>query len=106
MKKIGFIITCLCFSSTVFSQAKSQKQQQEFSVKNKKITVYTTAENSNLKLTSTDNLVFSASKQPLETETSIFVEPSKKFQKFIGIGGAATDASAEVFAKLSKEKQT
>lgn len=106
MKKIGFIITCLCFSSTVFSQAKSQKQQQEFSAKNKKITVYTTAENSNLKLTSTDNLVFSTSKQPLETETSVFVEPSKKFQKFIGIGGAATDASAEVFAKLSKEKQT
>ena len=106
MKKMGFIITCLCFSSTVFSQAKSQKQQQEFSTKNKKITVYTTAENSNLKLTYTDNLVFSASKQPLETETSIFVEPSKKFQKFMGIGGAATDASAEVFAKLSKEKQT
>ena len=106
MKKMGFIITCLCFSSTVFSQTKSQKQQQEFSTKNKKITVYTTAENSNLKLTYTDNLVFSASKQPLETETSIFVEPSKKFQKFMGIGGAATDASAEVFAKLSKEKQT
>lgn len=106
MKKIGIIITCLCFSSTLFSQTKSQKQQYKFSAKNKKITVYTTAENSNLKLTSTDNLVFSASKQPLETETSVFVEPSKKFQKFVGIGGAATDASAEVFAKLSKEKQT
>jgi len=105
MKKIGFIITCLCFSATVFSQAKSQKQQQKFSTTNKKITVYTTAENSNLKLTSTDNLVFSSAKQPLETETSIFVEPSKKFQKFMGIGGAVTDASAEVFAKLSKEKQ-
>ena len=105
IKKIGFIVSCLCFSSTVFSQVKSPKQQQKFSTTNKKITVYTTAENSNLKLTATDNLVFSSAKQPLETETSIFVEPSKKFQKFIGIGGAVTDASAEVFAKLSKEKQ-
>ena len=106
MKKIGVIITCLCFSSTVFSQLKSPKQEQKFTTTNKKITVYTTAEKSNLKLTATHNLVFSASKQPLETETSIFVEPSKKFQNFIGIGGAITDASAEVFAKLSKEKQT
>nr|WP_315248750.1 glycoside hydrolase family 30 protein [uncultured Flavobacterium sp.] len=106
MKKIGVIITCLCFSSTVFSQLKSPKQEQKFTTTNKKITVYTTAEKSNLKLTATDNLVFSASKQPLETETSIFVEPAKKFQNFIGIGGAITDASAEVFAKLSKEKQT
>ena len=106
MKKIGVIITCLCFSSTVFSQLKSPKQEQKFTTTNKKITVYTTAEKSNLKLTATHNLVFSASKQPLETETSIFVEPAKKFQNFIGIGGAITDASAEVFAKLSKEKQT
>jgi glucosylceramidase len=105
IKKIGFIISCLCFSSAVFSQVKSPKQQQKFSTANKKITVYTTAENSNLKLTATDNLVFSSAIQPLETETSIFVEPSKKFQKFMGIGGAVTDASAEVFAKLSKEKQ-
>jgi glucosylceramidase len=106
MKKIGVVITCLCFSSTVFSQLKNPKQEQKFTTTNKKITVYTTAEKSNLKLTATHNLVFSASKQPLETETSIFVEPAKKFQNFIGIGGAITDASAEVFAKLSKEKQT
>lgn len=107
MKKIGFILTCLCFSLTVlYSQAKKPKQEQKFITANKKITVYTTAEKTNLKLTPTDNLVFSASKQPLETETSIFVEPAKKFQEFIGIGGAITDASAEIFAKLSKEKQT
>ncbi|WP_163408932.1 glycoside hydrolase family 30 protein [Flavobacterium ajazii] len=107
MKKIGFILICLCFSSTVlYSQVKKTKQEQKFITANKKITVYTTAEKTNLKLTLTDNLVFSASKQPLEIETSIFVEPAKKFQNFIGIGGAITDASAEIFAKLSKEKQT
>jgi glucosylceramidase len=43
-------------------------------------------------------------KQPLETQVCIFVNPEKKFQTFMGIGGAITDASAEVFAKLSPEK--
>ncbi|HEY3430280.1 MAG TPA: hypothetical protein VGK39_06355, partial [Cyclobacteriaceae bacterium] len=31
--------------------------------------------------------------------------PKKNFQDFMGIGGAITDASAEVFGKLSAEKQ-
>ena len=106
MKKFGFIIICLCICFSVFAQQKNQKQQKKYTTANKKIKVYTTAEKSNLKLTLTDNLVFSSATQPLEIETSIFVEPSKKFQTFMGIGGAVTDASAEIFAKLSKEKQT
>jgi len=105
MKKFGFIIICLCICFSVFAQQKNQKQQKKYTTANKKIKVYTTAEKSNLKLTLTDNLVFSSATQPLEIETSIFVEPSKKFQTFMGIGGAVTDASAEIFAKLSKEKQ-
>jgi glucosylceramidase len=44
-------------------------------------------------------------KQPLETELSIFVNPQKTFQTFVGIGGAITDASAEVFSKLPADKQ-
>ncbi len=39
------------------------------------------------------------------TQICVFVDPAKKFQTFVGIGGALTDASAETFAKLSKEKQ-
>jgi glucosylceramidase len=31
--------------------------------------------------------------------------PSKKFQTMLGIGGALTDAVAETFYKLPKEKQ-
>ena len=50
-------------------------------------------------------MFFSKGKQPLEIETSIVVEPKKTFQTFLGIGGAITDASAEVFAKLTKDKQ-
>jgi glucosylceramidase len=44
-------------------------------------------------------------KQPVEIQSSIFVNPNKIFQTFLGIGGAITDASAEVFAKLAKDKQ-
>ena len=70
-----------------------------------KVTVYTTAENSNLRLTQTAVLNFSAYGQPFETEPAVFVDPNKKFQTFLGVGGAITDASAEVFAKLPKNKQ-
>jgi glucosylceramidase len=35
----------------------------------------------------------------------VFVNPAKTFQTYLGIGGAITDASATVFAKLTKENQ-
>ncbi|MDD2797767.1 MAG: glycoside hydrolase family 30 protein [Bacteroidales bacterium] len=69
------------------------------------IAVYTTAENTNSKLTLTETVSFKPVVQPLETEVSVFVNPKKTFQTVVGIGGAITDASAEVFAKLPKEKQ-
>ncbi len=43
--------------------------------------------------------------QPTEDQVSVFVNPDKTFQTFWGIGGAITDASGEVFAKLSADKQ-
>ncbi len=106
MKKNNIIIFCILFSLTAFGQQqKKVKDQKEFSTSGKNVTVYTTAENTELRLTQTDKLVFGASRQPLEIETSVFVEPRKTFQSFMGIGGAITDASAEVFSKLSKDKQ-
>lgn len=104
MKKI-IILTFLAVSFIAFSQQKSKIPTKVFSTKDKTVTVYTTADSTKLRLTQTDKLVFVASKQPLETEISVFVEPTKTFQTLLGIGGAITDASAEVFAKLSKEKQ-
>lgn len=68
-------------------------------------TVYTTAKKTDLRLSKTDHLTFAASEQPLESDISIFVNPKKEFQTFIGIGGAITDASAEVFATLSSVQQ-
>jgi glucosylceramidase len=90
---------------TLFAQQKESKGKQAFTTAGKKVTVYTTAANTDLRLSPTAHLVFAKAAQPLETEISIFVEPQRKFQSLMGIGGAITDASAEVFAKLSKEKQ-
>lgn len=104
MKRIT-TIALLAVTFLAFAQQKNKTEQHSFSTKDKTITVYTTAENTKLRLTQTDKLSFSSSKQPLETEISVFVEPTKTFQNFMGIGGAITDASAEVFAKLSKGKQ-
>jgi len=95
----------LLVATSSFSQAKSKIQSRPFSVIGKTVLVYTSADSTNLRLTNTDNLKFSEFKQPLETQTCIFVNPDKTFQTFLGIGGAITDASAEVFAKLPKDKQ-
>jgi glucosylceramidase len=104
MKKINTTILILA-TFFVFAQQKNKSQAHSFSTKDKTVTVYTTAENTNLRLSKTDKLTFSELKQPTERHISVFVNPDKTFQSFLGIGGAITDASAEVFAKLSNEKQ-
>ena len=71
----------------------------------REVAVYTTADNTNLRITPTDKLTFKHMGQPLETQICVFVDPSKRSQTFLGIGGALTDASAETYAKLSAAKQ-
>lgn len=105
MNKSAISLFCLLIMGTLFAQQKESKGKQAFTTAGKKVTVYTTAANTDLRLSPTAHLVFAKAAQPLETEISIFVEPQRKFQSLMGIGGAITDASAEVFAKLSKEKQ-
>lgn len=102
MKKCLFSL--LLLPVLVIAQLKTESA--EFSIKGKTVTVFTSADNTDLRLTKTDsNLQFTDLKQPLETQICIFVNPNKTFQTFLGIGGAITDASAEVFAKLTKESQ-
>lgn len=77
-----------------------------YSVDGKKVNVYTTADSTNYRLALTDSsLQFADFGQPMETQVCVFVDPTKTFQTMLGIGGAITDASAETFAKLPKEKQ-
>lgn len=75
-------------------------------IKNKTITVYTTAKDSNLKFFRSDTFQLKEFKQPLETQPTIFIDPSVTYQTFIGIGGAITDAAAETFAKLPADQQS
>ena len=103
--KTNLLLVLLLVTFFAYSQEKKNVQTKPYSVKGKVISVYTSADNTNFKLTKTDSLKFSDLKQPLETQTCIFVNPGKTFQTFLGIGGAITDASAEVFAKLSPAKQ-
>ncbi|NNE29498.1 MAG: glycoside hydrolase family 30 protein [Saprospiraceae bacterium] len=76
-----------------------------FSIKGKSSKVFTTASNTKLRMESSEALSFESAMQPLENQVSVFVNPQKTFQTFIGIGGAITDASAEIFAKLPTDKQ-
>ncbi len=76
-----------------------------YSVNGKEVRVYSTAENTNLQLSETGSLQFRQKGQPFENEVIVFVDPSKTFQSFLGIGAAITDASAETFYKLSPAKQ-
>ena len=71
----------------------------------KQVTVYTTAQKSDHRLKQTDTVSFKAVGQPKETQICVFVDPGRQFQTFLGIGGALTDAAAETFAKLPKQKQ-
>ena len=109
MKVFGVMVFIICASCT--SENKNNtiiEKPDSISVQNftaMKSSVYTTAHNTDLKLTVTDSLLFDGFKQPLETEAAIIVDPSKEFQTFLGIGGALTDAAAETFYKLSKENQ-
>ncbi len=77
-----------------------------FSQTQRTVTVYTTAKNTNFRITKTDSgLKFSDFGQPLETQVCVFVDPTHSFQTILGIGGAITDASAETFAKMPANVQ-
>jgi glucosylceramidase len=68
-------------------------------------TLFTTARDTDLRLTQGGEISFKKGTQPTENEISIFVNPKVRFQTMLGFGGAITDASSEVFAKLSPEVQ-
>ena len=104
MKKLTIALLSI-ISSLSFSQQKKGNKEVLFLSKNKTIVVYTSADSTTLRISKTDSISFSELKQPLETQICIFVNPDKKFQTFLGIGGAITDASAEVFSKLPPNKQ-
>ena len=75
------------------------------SIEGSSIAVYTTADKTDYRLSRTDTLAFKRMGQPLESQICVFVDPSRRSQTILGIGGALTDASAETFAKLPPARQ-
>jgi len=69
------------------------------------VAVYVTAQVSGQRLTRAADLTFGEISSSTEQDQTIFVDPSKTFQTVLGIGGALTDASAETFYKLPRDKQ-
>jgi len=107
-KKLLFIASIFMFTQLILS---CKEQTKEVKLPNTKFEitkarVYTTSSNNEIKLQLTsEEIDFSNFKQPLETEASLLVNPSKQYQTFVGIGAALTDAAAETFYKLDKEQQ-
>ena len=80
---------------------KAENQSYNFG----KVKIIMTADSTEFKLKDIGAVQFSEIEQLTEGQVWIFVYPEKKYQTFLGIGGAITDASAETFAKLPKENQ-
>ena len=86
-------------------QVKTGNVKEKYLTARGQVAVFTTAKDTDRRLTHTGSVDFKKAGQPAETQTCVFVDPSRKFETFIGIGGALTDASAETFAKLPAAKQ-
>ena len=71
----------------------------------REVAIFTTADRTDHRLSATGTAAFKPMGQPQESQVCVFVDPTKRAQRMLGIGGALTDASAEVFAKLSPAKQ-
>src|SRR5271154_2958882 len=69
------------------------------------VEIYVTAKDTGQRLAKAGDLELADSPPINEKEAYVFVDPSKKFQTVLGIGGALTDASAETFYKLPEDKQ-
>ena len=100
----GVFIACNTSKTENHVSNNNETKVKEINI-NSKFQIFTTAKDTNLRLTKTKVGVFGKKVQTLETELAVFVNPKKTFQEFLGIGGAITDASSEVFATLNKVQQ-
>ena len=70
----------------------------------RQVAVYTTAANTNLRISQTATASFKRVGQPKETQICVFVDPVRQFQTFLGIGGALTDAAAGSAARAQRPR--
>lgn len=101
----AILLVMAALASTLDFQATGRSAKQKSAIAGQQVAVYLTAAETSYRLSPTGKLEFKDFGQPLETQACIFVDPTHTFQTFLGIGGALTDAAAETFAKLPKDKQ-
>lgn len=103
---VSLVFFISCSSNKITSQNTQENNTSKvLNLETMKTLVYTTAHNSNFKLSISDSFKFLESKELINTNASIIVDPAKEFQTFLGIGAALTDASAETYFKLPIENQ-
>lgn len=98
----GMLVVLLAHSATGVA---AETPMKKFSNNDSTITIYTSAAGSDQRLSKSGTATLQPGHKLVEAETSIFVDPDKRYQSLIGIGGAITDSSAEVFAKLDSARQ-
>src|SRR2546425_195213 len=104
-QSFSLLVSLTFFLYATYAQKTKLSAKNVFTATGKQVTVYTTAQNTDYRITQTETLEFKDFGQPLETQVCVFVDPTHTFQTLLGIGGALTDASAETFARLPKDKQ-
>lgn len=107
MKQVFFPAALLMLVSCTeqHEQSAQTKVVIPFSTEGKRVIAYTTADSTQLRITPTDTLTFTDLAQPVETQVCVFVDPTKTFQTYLGVGAALTDAAAETFYKIPEDKQ-
>ena len=105
MQRITLLVSVMLMLSGCTPVGEQTASKIAYNAAGRTARVYTTAVNTDLRLTVTGDATFHPTPQAREDEVHVFVDPQKTFQTFMGIGGAITDASAEVFAKLPAAKQ-
>ena len=103
--KTTIVILILALAACTPKPANKPAEQPVQSFNPAKAQVFATAKDTTLRLTQTPDVSFEDFGQPVETQVCVFVDPTRTFQTFIGIGGALADAAAEVFAKLPEAAQ-
>ncbi len=102
---ISLLIACKDTQNNKVNSSGNSKDNIAFNLDAASASVYTTDSVKN-KLALTDSaLKFAEHGQPIESQVYVFVDPNHQYQTLLGIGGALTDASAETFYKLPKDKQ-
>ncbi len=93
--KLGFVLFFGSLSMVLMSQTVLEKD----------VLIYVTAEKTTMRLEKIKTPEYQKAGQPFENEVCIFIDTLTKFQKFVGIGGAFTDAAAETYYRLTPERR-